>query len=143
VRATLIGPEWLTIEPIDREASPVDELGEPMASPARGTTIRIRAQVDETDPGSRRPGVEGPWIPSLASVLVRPEDAAALGWTPRDGDRVVLIEDLRGRNPRTVSWYLEAAGRTGKLGLGASSSRELLAFRVRDRRDRVPSAEGV
>lgn len=112
----LINPEWVTIRPLDRAATVVDELaGEPYAHLARATEVRVLAQVDEGEALRRRPGQGGATVPVAARLTFKRRDLEAAGYTPNEGDLVVKRTSRDGSYEREVRWYVLAGKAEGVL----------------------------
>jgi hypothetical protein len=135
MRPTLMGREWVRIAPIDRSGTQVDALGEPVRRIARDASVEIQGQVNEQVRNGRQPDAAGPELPLVAEIALRASDVAASGWTPADGDRVTGVKGIaRGATwTDTVGWYVVRVRRSGKLGLGAAASRDLVILDVADR----------
>lgn len=133
MRPRLIGPERLTIQPIARSATVVDELaGEPVGQVARLPNVVLLAQVDELRDNDRNPGQGGARIPVLFTVTFRRVDVDSAGYTPRDGDRVIERAGPRGERPRALNLYVVNASDSGEI----LSGRSLVEV---DLTDRAPS----
>ncbi len=127
MRARLLSPELVTIQPVDRAGTRVDELAaEPYARQARGPTLVIMAQVDELSRNRRQAGQGGAVASSRVSLtfLVAGAQRAdgswtgigASGWTPAAGDRISRLAEADGSGARPVAWYVTEAHRIGKDG---------------------------
>jgi len=115
MRARLINPEWVTIDPIDRAATHVDELGgEPTANIARGAQVRVLAQVDDLSRGRRREGQDGAEPDATIRLTFKTRALRARGYVPADGDRVVKVESRDGRTVQEVLWYIRDNRYTGR-----------------------------
>lgn len=113
--ARLIGPELLTIEPIDRAATSTDPLSlEATPAIARKASVVVRAQLDEVDTNRRRPSQGGAKLTGQYDVTFLAVDLARLGYEPADGDLITTITDIRGNNARTVHLYMQGMHRSGK-----------------------------
>lgn len=106
MRARLINPQLLTVQPQDRAGTLYDEqAGEPFVQLARAAELQIKAQVDVDQENRRRPGQGGAELPKRIRLSFLVADLLAAGWTPADGDRVVAVSNLDGSYARTVNWY--------------------------------------
>lgn len=125
MRARLLNPERVTIQPINRADTREDALaGEPYARLERDAAIVVMGQVDELDRQRRTPGQGGANLPARISVTFlkagtrRPDGVhtglAATGWTPTAGDRVTGLADEDGANPRALSLFVAEAHASGK-----------------------------
>ena len=129
MRPCLQNPVLVTIEPLDRSGTVEDSLAdEPYHPISRGTTVQVRAQVEELAANNREPGQGGADVPAIALVTFRRKELLALGYTPTDGDRLTTIAPRKGPPaPRSVSWYL--VGPRG-LGHGGRGLNELVQCRA-------------
>lgn len=150
MRARLLSPELVTIQPVDRAGTRVDELAaEPYAHQARGTTIVILAQVDELSRNRRAPGQGGanPTDRISLTFLVAGVQRAdgtwtgigASGWVPSSGDRIARLAEADGGNDRAVAWYVTDAKRIGKDGRTA----KLVDVSAETRAPRRTATEGL
>lgn len=129
MRPCLENPVLVVIEPLVRASTVEDDLAdEPFHPVTRGTTVEVRAQVEELAANNRNPGPGGSTVPAVALVTFRRKELLALGYTPVDGDRLVEIKPRKGpAASRTVNWYL--IGARG-LGHGARGLNELVQCRA-------------
>lgn len=140
MRARLINPEQLTIQPINRSALRVDALAlEPSARIDREAALTIKGQVDETDRNRRQPGQGGATVSQRAIVTFLSADLARLGYSPEAGDLITTISDEDGTNARPVRWYVQEAHATGK----ERRRPRLVQVQVSDRMPGRASTEGI
>lgn len=150
MRARLLSPERVTIQPVDRAGTRVDELGaEPYAHQARGATLVILAQVDELTRNRRQPGQGGgnPVDRVALTFLVKGYQRAdgawtgvgESGWVPASGDRISRLAEGDGTAGRGVAWYVTDAKRIGKDGTTA----KLIEVSAETRAPRRASTEGL
>lgn len=138
MRARLINPELLTIEPLSRTSALEDSVsGEPMGI-ARAAAVQVLAQVDELDLNTRRPAQAGADLRVNVKISFLRRTLQAAGYSPADGDRVVAIADKDGSNSRAVTWYLRGAQPWAKERHGA----KLVTCRATDRPAGRDRAEG-
>lgn len=108
MRARLINPRRVTIQPIDRAGTVRDDLaGEPIGRIARSANVQLLAQFDELGNNMRRPGPGGPQVDAVGALTFRRADLVRLGYQPADGDLLIEVADRRGNNGRTVRLYLQ------------------------------------
>lgn len=140
MRARLLSPELVTIQPVDRAGTRVDELAaEPYAHQARGATITLRAQVDELSRNSRQAGQGGATPRDRVSLTFLVTDVTRSGWTPAAGDRISRLAEADGTNDRAVAWYVTDAKRIGKDGRTA----KLIDVSAENRAPRRSATEGL
>lgn len=121
MRPRLIGPELLTIQPIDRSATVVDELaGEYVGSLARSAPVQIRAQVDELRDNERMARQGGAEVRVLWTCTFRRVDLEAAGYLPRNGDLVTERAQRDGSGARSVALYVANAVDSGEILSGRS-----------------------
>ena len=121
MRPRLIGPELLTILPVDRAATRVDPLlDEPIGTPATSTPVAILAQVDELRDGVRMARHGGSEVPVLWTFTFRRVDLDRLGYAPKPGDRVVSRAQRSGSPVRAVELYIVNATDSGEILSGRS-----------------------
>jgi hypothetical protein len=149
VRARLINPERVTIQPIDRSTTRTDDLaGEHYARIARSTELVILGQVDESNRNSRGPGQGGAKLTERASIAFlaegtqRPDGSwtgiGSSGWVPSSGDRITGIAAEDGTEIRAVSWYVSEAHGSGK----ERRRRRLVVISIEDRHPTREGSEG-
>ena len=109
MRARLVGHcETLTIEPIDRAGTFVDDdADEPYAAIGRSTVVRILAQVEDVLRNRRAPNQGGARLPTTLSVTFLTRDLKAKGYEPADGD---LVTARTSRHGVTTQLNLYVAG---------------------------------
>lgn len=113
----LRNPELVTIRPIDRDNTVLDELaGEPYAHLARTADVQVLAQVDEGEALRRRGGQGGPTVPVSARLTFLRRDLEAASYTPNEGDLVVARASRDGSYSRAVRWYVQAGKAEGVHG---------------------------
>lgn len=115
MRARLINPERVTIQPISRGGTRTDDLAaEPTAHTERQAQVVLQAQVDTSNENRRQPGQGGANLAARVQLTFLRTDVQASGWAPADGDLVVEIADRDGGNARDVRWPLTAPQLTAK-----------------------------
>ncbi len=115
MRARLIYPELVTIQPINRLATQQDVGGqEPTAHTARADSFTILAQVDERQRNLRKPSQGGAKLEVRTDFTFLRRDVQGKGWAPTDGDRVIQIANKNGTEPQDVNWYLEGPAHLAK-----------------------------
>lgn len=97
MRLRLLGHvQRLVVSPLLREETDFDtEASEPYAGETYGPAILVPVQLDPTRAGGRAPGQGGARVSSAYTATARSVDLTALGYTPKDGDRVSEILEPR------------------------------------------------
>ncbi len=128
--ARLIYPEPVTIEPLDKSATPQDQRRKRTAPRiAYGAAIELQAQVGFAQKNARNAGPGHiARTKTTGAIFVRVADCVASGYTPDKGDRVTFLDPLAVTHATTVAWVDEAEP-TGKTRRGYS----LWKLRITDR----------
>lgn len=129
----LINPITVRITPIDAANQDVDPLSR--TAPAR-VLYKPELQMDgQLEPASRRnrmiDALSGADVSSVMQLTLRREDADAVDYTPRTGDKIVGTVDECGRQDDTVL-YVNVARPSGAWRQGFS-------LWICDLSDRVPT----
>lgn len=114
MRARLLNPVTLTIEPIDRANTRRDpDREDPRLHVRRLASVEVLAQVDPATNNRRRETELGGQIDAVADLTFLRRNLVDAGYAPTDGDRITTITDRTGAT-RSVAWYIVQAHRDGQ-----------------------------